>query len=44
MLNAPENTAVDNEKLNSEVKDAIMAIVESFLESTNIEIGVNDID
>jgi hypothetical protein len=34
----------DNEKLNSEVKDAIMAIVESFLESTNIEIGVNDID
>jgi hypothetical protein len=34
----------DGEKLNPEVKDAIMAVIESFLESTNLEIGVDDID
>jgi hypothetical protein len=33
-----------DEKLNPEVRDAIMAVVESFLESTNLKIGVNDID
>lgn len=33
-----------DEKLNPEVRDAIMAVVESFLESTNLEIGVDDID
>ena len=33
-----------DEKLNPEVRDAIMAVVESFLESTNLELGIDDID
>ena len=34
----------DGEKLNPEVKDAIMAVVESYLKSTNLELTVDDID
>jgi len=34
----------DGEKLNPEVKDAIMAVVESFLKSTNLELTVDDVD
>ena len=34
----------NDEKLNPEVKDAIMAVVESYLKSTNLEIGIDDID
>ena len=33
-----------DEKLNAEVKDAIMAVIESYLKSTNLEITVDDID
>ena len=34
----------DGDKLNPEVKDAIMAVVESYLKSTNLELTVDDID
>ena len=34
----------NGKKLNPEVKDAIVAVVESFLKSTNLELTVDDID
>ena len=34
----------NDEKLNPEVKEAIMAVVKSYLKSINLDIGVDDVD